>query len=453
MIKVLVVDDEKLVRKGILNIIDWNKYDMSIVGEAENGRVAMTFLHENQVDLILTDWSMPGLSGIKFLEQVKADFPRIHIVVLTMHQEFTYIQQAMSLGVTDYITKSQLERENVESIMENIVRKLNYDAGALTYERNYNKIRSLNDGVILYSYFEEPKKLLSDVTKNKFEKIYRIGDRFWYAINKNIEVPTLPKNVLAIKIFRATKPSYIEALKRLQLFITVDLFYLYKKDVVCYSLNLAQNNFAPIDKDFEKSDVLKGFKTLLWITDDNVFQELLKRIVELRLTKDELSVFSYQLYVQWSSLTHKNIAGYFDEVSGFAWWEDWVNWFLQNRKLLSQKNVTYCDSGDNVMVMRKALDFIKSNFDGEVTLEDLLKLTNMSKSHFCKCFKQMFNTTFLNYLKEYRVEKSKEYLLNTAQPIYWVAEKVGYQNEKYFKFVFQEITGMSPKEFRNINAS
>ncbi|MGI5857094.1 MAG: response regulator [Candidatus Merdivicinus sp.] len=62
----MIVDDEKIVRAEIRRLADWEKYGMEIVGEAENGRAALHFLQENPVDLMITDLSMPGLSGIDF---------------------------------------------------------------------------------------------------------------------------------------------------------------------------------------------------------------------------------------------------------------------------------------------------------------------------------------------------------------------------------------------------
>ena len=88
MIRVYVVDDEKLVRRGIIGLIDWERYGMEVVGDSGSGEEALRFLREKGADILFSDLEMPGLSGIPFLQEVRRSFPRLQMVVLTMHQEF-----------------------------------------------------------------------------------------------------------------------------------------------------------------------------------------------------------------------------------------------------------------------------------------------------------------------------------------------------------------------------
>ena len=124
MLKALIVDDEKLFRIELKKLIDWSEYQIEIVGEAENGRAAIQFLSQHEVDIIISDLSMPGLSGIEFLKTVRKQFPKVHIVVITMHKNFEFIQQAMRIGAVDYITKTQIEKENLGVIIQNIIKRL-----------------------------------------------------------------------------------------------------------------------------------------------------------------------------------------------------------------------------------------------------------------------------------------------------------------------------------------
>ncbi|MFQ9393244.1 MAG: response regulator [Lachnospiraceae bacterium] len=115
-----MVDDEKLVRRGIIGLIDWEKYGMEVVGDSGNSQETLEFLKREEVDLLFSDLEMPGLSGVPFLQEVKKVRPEIQIVVLTMHQEFELIQQSLRVGILDYITKAQIEGENVDAFMESI---------------------------------------------------------------------------------------------------------------------------------------------------------------------------------------------------------------------------------------------------------------------------------------------------------------------------------------------
>lgn len=124
MIKVMIVDDDKLVRLGLLHTMPWSKHDMTVVGEAANGNKAMEFIKENEIDLMFIDIEMPGMSGLELLKSVKALNSSISCVMLTMHQEFTYIQDSLRLGVLDYIIKTELSEDNFDEVLERIKNRL-----------------------------------------------------------------------------------------------------------------------------------------------------------------------------------------------------------------------------------------------------------------------------------------------------------------------------------------
>ncbi|NBD27757.1 response regulator transcription factor [Paenibacillus glycinis] len=120
MIRVLVVDDEKLVRQGLITSLPWAEYGMEVVGEAKNGEKAIEFLAEREVDLMLTDLAMPVMSGIELMRIVRKRYPRLYIIVLTLHQDFEYIQEALRLGAIDYIAKVELTADRFSEILARI---------------------------------------------------------------------------------------------------------------------------------------------------------------------------------------------------------------------------------------------------------------------------------------------------------------------------------------------
>ncbi|MDR6885216.1 helix-turn-helix domain-containing protein [Bacillus sp. 3255] len=124
MIKVLVVDDDHLVRKGFISMMPWQENNLEVVGEAGNGKKALEFLENQQVDLLITDLAMPLMSGIELMRCVKEQYPDICMVVLTFHQDFEWIQEALRLGALDYITKVELEHEQMNEVLQRIVNKM-----------------------------------------------------------------------------------------------------------------------------------------------------------------------------------------------------------------------------------------------------------------------------------------------------------------------------------------
>ena len=110
MIKVLIVDDDKLARKGLISIMPWKAHDMEVAGEAANGMKALEFLKNNQVDLMFVDLSMPVMSGMDLIKKSQRLYPSVRFVVITFHEDFEYVQAALRLGAIDYISKIEFEK-------------------------------------------------------------------------------------------------------------------------------------------------------------------------------------------------------------------------------------------------------------------------------------------------------------------------------------------------------
>ncbi|CAM3426035.1 response regulator [Paenibacillus lupini] len=124
MIRVLIVDDDKLARKGFISIMPWSNHDMIVVGEAANGAKALEFMEQHEVDLMFVDLSMPVMSGMELLQVTRQRFPGLRSVILSFHEEFENVQTAYRMGVLDYISKVRLESEDDEQILNRIQQQM-----------------------------------------------------------------------------------------------------------------------------------------------------------------------------------------------------------------------------------------------------------------------------------------------------------------------------------------
>lgn len=104
-IKVLLVDDESLVRKLVSNCIDWSEYGMEIFAEAAGAQEALDIMEETLPDVVFADICMPKMDGIEFSRCVKVRFPYVRVVILTGHDEFEYARQSVKIGVSDFLLK------------------------------------------------------------------------------------------------------------------------------------------------------------------------------------------------------------------------------------------------------------------------------------------------------------------------------------------------------------
>lgn len=103
--KLLIVDDEIEVRKGIINKVDWDKLGFEIVGEGENGKEALEIFEKTMPDVLLTDIKMPFMDGLQLTQCVKEKYPTTKVIVMTGFDEFEYAHKAIKLNVSEYILR------------------------------------------------------------------------------------------------------------------------------------------------------------------------------------------------------------------------------------------------------------------------------------------------------------------------------------------------------------
>ncbi len=139
MYKVLIIDDDKLARKGLISMVPWEKCGMTVVGDVANGMLGLNFLKTQEVDLAVVDLSMPVLNGLDFIKESRKSYPKLQYVALSFHEDFEYVQSALRLGALDYISKLRMEEEDCSEIFLRIGRLLSQsertiDTGVLLKE-------------------------------------------------------------------------------------------------------------------------------------------------------------------------------------------------------------------------------------------------------------------------------------------------------------------------------
>ena len=105
MLKVLIVEDEEMIRKGIVLTVDWAALDCMVVGEATNGIQGLEAARRLEPSLIITDLKMPQMDGIEMLKALRAQGCTAYVIILTAYDNFSYVQSALRLGAVDYLLK------------------------------------------------------------------------------------------------------------------------------------------------------------------------------------------------------------------------------------------------------------------------------------------------------------------------------------------------------------
>ncbi len=119
IIRLAIVDDHALFRGGVRSIVEQME-EVLVVGEAADGTELRTLLEDAMPEVVLLDISMPGLSGLDALEEIKDRFPRLRVIVLTMHEESEYVERAARLGVKGYLPKN-VEPEELRASIRKVM--------------------------------------------------------------------------------------------------------------------------------------------------------------------------------------------------------------------------------------------------------------------------------------------------------------------------------------------
>ena len=116
MYSVFLVDDEPIVLEGIRSKINWEEAGFSFAGEATDGEIALSMIHELKPDILITDIKMPFMDGLQLAATIKKTQPWIKIIILSGHDEFDYAKKAISIGIEDYLLKPFTSEEVIESL-------------------------------------------------------------------------------------------------------------------------------------------------------------------------------------------------------------------------------------------------------------------------------------------------------------------------------------------------
>lgn len=152
MIKVLIVDDERLVRNLLKICIDWNSIGMEIIGEASSGEDAIKLVDKYQPEIVFTDICMNSMDGIEFTESIMKRNPSIKVVVISGYDDFKYAQRGIRAGIKDYILKP---------INDEVVLKT-----ALKMKKEIQ-----DDLEVTSAYSTTKKQLISNIPRKKTNKL------------------------------------------------------------------------------------------------------------------------------------------------------------------------------------------------------------------------------------------------------------------------------------------
>ncbi len=464
MIRVIVVDDDKLVRKGLISAMPWQNFGMQVIGEASNGEKALAFLAENEVELMLTDLSMPVMSGIDLMRVVRKEYPHVHIVVLTLHQDFEYIQEAMRLGAIDYIAKVQLEKEKFEEVLERIHNRM-MEQDLLSSKGKHDipdhEVFTMNEGYVLLSTnpISSGHRVRTWISCHH-GRVAEGGFNLFFCLppsypESDIWIESLLKELDTSSDWVMIRLSGIQNVRKEEVFAWIreykekDFFYDYNPRVRIMDRSMDAVECAEQERTEESLTLLRtNWHAMEWIYQDTLYQTNIAELKLQRLSQAKLIGFMYVLVDRWNHLFVKIIPVSLQLQDSFDSWQQVERWMDQTRHHIRHALDKVEFSPEVMKCIMKAVDLVHEELEQQITATDIAKRVNMSRSYFSQCFKEIAGDNFNVYLRQVRMDKAKHYLHYTNRTITWIANNVGYEDDKYFSRSFREHTGILPSEYR-----
>lgn len=223
MYKVLIIDDEVLVKMGLKLTIDWESLGFSVVGEASNGNQGYEKYKQLMPDVIFTDIKMPQKDGIWLVNEIRKENKNVKLLMLTCYDDFDYVRKALKAGADDYILKTEIEDEDLIKLMMRLKEELDNEQNNTTLITS--EAKNLNDAKrAVFNDLRHSKWKFNSTLENRCQKCnFKIEDvNYSFAMVSKIESEFLPNEVgnpaaninivlmnLLVEIFENNGISYI----------------------------------------------------------------------------------------------------------------------------------------------------------------------------------------------------------------------------------------------------
>ena len=166
MMRGLVVEDEEMIRRGIVMAVDWAALDCVVVGEAANGEQALTVAEDCRPTLIITDLKMPKMDGLEMVRRLREAGSRAYVIILTAYDSFAYAQQAIRLGAVDFLLKP-FHDGDLEKAVQRVQAKLTPKEQALPEPKTGSTNRYVSMAIsYIQQHYQEPDISVSSVAQS-----------------------------------------------------------------------------------------------------------------------------------------------------------------------------------------------------------------------------------------------------------------------------------------------
>ncbi len=513
MLKVLIADDEEIIREGLKFVVDWSKLGFSICAEASDGDEALNKILELKPDLVLLDIRMPNLLGTEIVQLAREQNYNGHFIILSGYSDFKYAQTAIRYDVNSYLIKPIDEDELYQAVNEvkNSLLLEQQKSDKMNQYREKAKYTILRDillnnsimdninldeinlsasvyQVIIYKNYNQEAYNLTYSFADLLKVTNQGNNSFEYANVHQTDVILL-KGDFALKRFQNILNRYEDKPQKGSPLDSLFISYgrlVYKPEDIHLSyedaqslLNrrffCAQNQHTIGYEQFPDftanaytitTEETKKFCEIFCYNLQNYNRKALADTLSsleknLYYTKSdiaEIKIFLTDIYLQ----VKQTIQRVYLTVDIPLPTNSFVIDYFDSRYYLYEIILFFSEQfemiinavGDstNGRIWDDIIHYIHLNCQDNLKIESLAPLFGYNSSYFGKLFSKKFDCSFNTYLDQVRIEKSKQLLLQKHLKVYEVAEKSGYKNVDYYHKKFKKYVGETPAEFRKRNS-
>lgn len=502
--KILVIDDEFIIRQGMKHMIDWEKEGFQIVGEASNGQEGLKMIESLRPNIVLADIVMPIIDGMELSKRIHNKYPEIQIIILSGYDKFEYVKSTLLYGAVDYILKPSLNpiellkalKKAADRIPGMVLMKDNEVRHEQLIERYLLGYDERIDSVIFNQYFPNScfrlfgtnLKQLYGQNKDGIKRMKQMLDEFFSEQEDNfigLRVIVNEEYYLCVINYKLSKETYLlecfeSLVKEFTLIQDKTHFILgtrftkmveikdwYQKEF----LNLADNFFYNKDdsliKGEKSSNVINPIKKIDYILyssylNNKQFQEAIQILDEYINLSVKAKIQEYKLknltknfiYNMLISVEQLNIdvdyirQDYFYRLDSAYYVMEFLDVFYELIETLS--NLIHQKSNSNNDRIQELMAYICEHSSESLDLTEVAKVFNFNYYYLSSYFNQHSEEGFSDYLNKIRIEKACELLKHAMLPIAEISNKVGYSDQSYFSRVFKKITGHTPSTYRRL---
>lgn len=479
MRKVMLVDDEYMLLRGLKLLIDWESLGLEIVNTEQNPSLALKYLQDNDIDILISDMNMPEMPGPEFVAAAKKIQPAMELIVISGYSDFDYVRAGLQQNAVNYLRKP-IDTDELLATLRGALDRLQA-------QQQQHQIASL-------AIQTQTRTLLTtDREPEQLQIIQALGIEF--ATPTTVRLigvlnPLPPKDLVNyLRVIKAVKGFYTEREDFIIVFQgTTDQLNIFINEAP-HQIGVAHRPFligAPIKnvgqlrtryiqlrREIARQyffETASGLRMMLPDTQESV-SSTLPSYSEVKKALDgiDLTGFSIWLTHQFDAMKQANASDLlarqfalvvllvlsdrltkFDDkaaiiaainhakdVSDLKGQLQWV------AELATEQGTQQFSR--NVLAMRQ---IIKKRYPEQLSLAAVASELHLNAVYLGQLFKQEVGRSFAQFLNDYRVDVAMDLLRDSDLDIGQIAEAVGYQNSSYFYKLFKKQTGMSPGDYR-----